>query len=34
MANAPQVIFCLIKMFIGEPVSVQFSRILFSRKRL
>ena len=26
--------FCLMKMFIGEPVSFQFSRILFSRKRL
>gem|GEM_PF-5730097 len=26
--------FCLIKILIGEPVSFQFSRILFSRKRL
>ena len=26
--------FCLMKMLIGEPVSFQFSRILFSRKRL
>ena len=26
--------FCLMNMLIGEPVSFQFSRILFSRKRL
>jgi hypothetical protein len=25
--------FCRIKTLMGEPVSVQFSRILFSRKR-
>ncbi len=26
--------FCLMKILIGEPVSFQLSRILFSRKRL